>query len=152
MRLRSLLCTMFTVYIVMCVFSSDVVVNGGNGANGVAEGGGKLFTTVDLTGSGEESPTTSESGESETHLAGTENGSCDRAQLGTEAGLEMVEFPEEEKRQKKPRRKPPVLTVSLGTVHFDTKVRSAAARHNEQCFTKSLKIGVCVWWCLLLDD
>ena len=104
-------------YVCVCVSdSSDVVVNGG--ADGVAEGGGKLFTTVDR---GEESPTTSESGESETHLAGTENGSCDRAQLGTETGLEMVEFPEEEKRQKKPRRKPPVLTVSLGNVNFDTK-------------------------------
>ena len=82
-------------------FVPDVVVSnggGGGGSNGVMEEGDRLIT-VDLR---DESPGTSESGESETRL--TED-----VTPATGPETEMVDF---DGRQKKPLKKRPVLTVS----------------------------------------
>ncbi|CAI8049801.1 Hormone-sensitive lipase [Geodia barretti] len=89
--------------------SEDVVVSnggGGGGSNGVVEEGDRLIT-VDLS---DDSPGTSESGESETRL--TED-----TTPGTGPETEMVDFVG---RQKKPLKKRPVLTVSFGHGHCQT--------------------------------
>ena len=85
----------------------DAVVSCREGvSNGVKEGD-KLFT-VDLTDGADNSPGTSESGESETHLP--EDGVPGPGQEAGGRGTEMVDYGGG---QKKPPKKKPVLTVSF---------------------------------------